>query len=105
MKIHKQVTFKIIMAILFPPALFAIQFKTAKELQYMPQTQEEHEQDMESLDENRDGYNSGSEHNADIGLTMTGLKARSENTDSAEGTDPDLVGRVLVSGIFLLHLF
>lgn len=47
MKIRKFVTFKVITALLFPPAIFAIQFKSAKELQYMPQTQEEHEQDME----------------------------------------------------------
>ena len=48
MKIRKFVIYKIITALLFPPAIFAIQFKSAKELQYMPQTQEEHEQEMES---------------------------------------------------------
>ena len=42
MKIRKYVTYKVIAALLFPPALFLMQFKTAKELQYMPQTQEEH---------------------------------------------------------------
>ena len=46
MKIRKYVIYKIITALLFPPAIFAIQFKSAKELQYMPQTQEEHEQDL-----------------------------------------------------------
>lgn len=46
MKIRKYVIYKIITALLFPPAIFAIQFKSAQELQYMPQTQEEHEQDL-----------------------------------------------------------
>ena len=50
MKIRKYVTIKVIAAILFPPAIFAIQFKSAKELQYMPQTQEEHEQELENQD-------------------------------------------------------
>lgn len=48
MKIRKNVTFKVITALVFPPAIFAIEFKTAKELQYMPQTQEEHEQELEA---------------------------------------------------------
>lgn len=50
MKIRKNVTFKVISALIFPPAIFAIEFKSAKELQYMPQTQEEHEQDLEAQD-------------------------------------------------------
>ena len=50
MKIRKYVTWKIITALLFPPAIFTIQFKSAKELQYMPQTQEEHEQELENQD-------------------------------------------------------
>lgn len=54
MKIRKHVIPKIIMALLFPPALFAIQFKSAKELQYMPQTQEEHEQDLEDQESDSD---------------------------------------------------
>lgn len=54
MKIRKHVIPKIIAALLFPPALFAIQFKSAKELQYMPQTQEEHEQDLEEQEEDED---------------------------------------------------
>jgi transient receptor potential cation channel subfamily M protein 3 len=49
MKIRKYVTYKVITALLFPPALFAIQFKSAKELQYMPQTQEEHEQELDDI--------------------------------------------------------
>ncbi|CAF0758756.1 unnamed protein product [Brachionus calyciflorus] len=52
MKIRKYVTYKVIAALLFPPAIFAIQFKSAKELQYMPQTQEEHEQELEELETN-----------------------------------------------------
>jgi hypothetical protein len=47
MKIHKNITFKVITAIFFPPAILAITFKSAKEIQYMPQTQEEHEQELE----------------------------------------------------------
>ena len=58
MKIRKHVIPKIIIALLFPPALFAIQFKSAKELQYMPQTQEEHEQDLE--DQETDSSSSSS---------------------------------------------
>ena len=50
MKIRKYVTYKVITALLFPPAIFAIQFKSAKELQYMPQTQEEYEHDLENQD-------------------------------------------------------
>ena len=46
----RYVTWKIITALLFPPAIFTVQFKSAKELQYMPQTQEEHEQELESQD-------------------------------------------------------
>ena len=46
MKIRKYATYKVISALIFPPAIFAIQFKSAKELQYMPQTQEEYEQDQ-----------------------------------------------------------
>ena len=49
MKIRKYVTYKVITALLFPPAIFAIQFKSAKELQYMPQTQEEHEQELNDV--------------------------------------------------------
>ena len=49
MKIRKYVTYKVITALLFPPAIFAIQFKSPKELQYMPQTQEEHEQELDDL--------------------------------------------------------
>jgi transient receptor potential cation channel subfamily M member 3 len=50
MKIRKYSTYKVIFALIFVPAIFAIQFKSAKELQYMPQTQEEHEQDQDDTD-------------------------------------------------------
>ncbi len=47
---RKYITFKVISALFFPPAIFAIKFKTVSELKYMPQTEEEHENDMnESL--------------------------------------------------------
>lgn len=92
MKIHKHVTYKIIAALLFPPALFAIQFKSAKELQYMPQTQEEHEQELENHNEDQPGYQKTPDMAADIGLTnvLNGLKARSDN-DEGDETE----GRVL----------
>lgn len=46
MKLRKHITFKVISALIFPPAIFAIEFKSAKELQVMPQTEEEHEQEL-----------------------------------------------------------
>lgn len=71
MKIRKHVIFKVIAALLFPPAIFAIQFKSAKELQYMPQTQEEHEQELENQDDDSDSEsdklsNSGSERGSSL---------------------------------------
>lgn len=68
MKIRKYVTYKVITALLFPPAIFAIQFKSAKELQYMPQTQEEHEQELESQ---LDSTNSSEAHNNNNNLEDT----------------------------------
>ena len=38
--------YKILAGLLFFPAIFMIHFKSAKELQYMPQTQEEHEHEL-----------------------------------------------------------
>jgi transient receptor potential cation channel subfamily M member 3 len=74
MKIRKYATYKIIAALLFPPAIFAITFKSVKELQYMPQTQEEHEKDL--LD-NQSLYSSSSiesldnlEHNVCINFSF-----------------------------------
>lgn len=61
MKIRKHVIPKIIIALLFPPALFAIQFKSVKELQYMPQTQEEHEQDLEDQESDSDSESEASD--------------------------------------------
>ena len=80
MKIHKYVTYKIIAALLFPPCLFLIPFKTAKELQYMPQTQEEHEQELENNSEEA-GYQKAGDV-SDIGLTnvLNGLNARYDKT-------------------------
>lgn len=92
MKIRKHVTYKIITALLFPPAIFAIKFKSAKELQYMPQTQEEHEQDLEDQSE---VSISGSDNN--IGLTLNGLNSRDVNGDVVDGSDSNIVERVLVS--------
>jgi transient receptor potential cation channel subfamily M protein 3 len=51
MKIRKYSTYKVIAALLLPPFIFAIQFKSAAELQYMPQTQEEYEQELENQDQ------------------------------------------------------
>ena len=39
-KKRKNVTYKVITALLFPPALFVIHFKSAKELKFMQQTVE-----------------------------------------------------------------
>ena len=54
MRVRKYVAFKIIFALIFPPAIFWIHFKSAKEIKYMPKTQEEHEQNQE----NQSRYNS-----------------------------------------------
>ena len=48
MKLKKHVTFKVITALIFPPAIFTIEFKSAKELKFMPQTEEEYEQELEN---------------------------------------------------------
>ena len=92
MKIRKYVTWKIITALLFPPAIFAIQFKSAKELQYMPQTQEEHEQEMESQDSLSQA---GSE--AD---NLAGDEANdSHDKDSSESDHNDLSHHQLVKSV------
>ena len=74
MKIRKYVTYKVIAALLLPPALFAIQFKSAKELQYMPQTQEEHEQEMENQES--DSYDSSNQHQDKISFISLLLNLR-----------------------------
>ena len=93
MKIRKHITYKIITALLFPPAIFLIQFKSAKELKYMPQTQEEHEQELESQE---DLTFSNQEPNPNIGLTLNGLKARNERASLNSQDSQDLVEKVLV---------
>jgi transient receptor potential cation channel subfamily M protein 3 len=60
MKIRKHITYKVITALLCPPAIFAIQFKSAEELQYMPQTQEEYEYELENQDSDDDNSSSSS---------------------------------------------
>jgi len=54
MKIRKHVILKVLAGLLFPPFIFMIQFKSAKELQYMPQTQEEHENELENKEDEDD---------------------------------------------------
>jgi hypothetical protein len=50
MKMQKYISFKVIGALLFPPFIFKIKFKTVNELKNMPQTEAEHENEMnESL--------------------------------------------------------
>jgi len=51
MKIRKHIILKVITALIFPPVIFTIQFKSVKELQYMPQTQREHENELEIKEE------------------------------------------------------
>ncbi len=65
----------------------------------MPQTQEEHEQDMADFNDSR-SY-AESEMNPKIGLALHGLNARSENLDLLEGEDPDSVDKILVNSLRL----
>jgi len=60
MKIRKHITLKVITGLIFPPAIFAIQFKSAKELQYMPQTEEEHENELEHHEDDQNQSSSSS---------------------------------------------
>ncbi len=67
---RKYVTYKVISALLFPPAIFAIKFKSANELKYMPQTEEEHEND---LNESLSRYSSNSSLNSTQNVDNKGL--------------------------------
>jgi hypothetical protein len=95
MKIRKNITYKILLALLFPPAIFAIQFKSAKELQYMPQTQEEHEQDLENKEDSTYSYQT-----PDLGVAFNGLNARnakiSDEDDEAFVDDSTVPVKILV---------
>jgi len=98
MKIRKHVTYKVVFALLCPLAILAIQFKSAKELQLMPQTQEEHEQDLADLSDTSSCAES--EMNANAGLAMRGLNARSDHADLVDGEDAEGgIGKVLVSAL------
>ncbi|CAL1532413.1 unnamed protein product [Lymnaea stagnalis] len=47
LRMRKNSTIKVLMGILFPPYLFALDFKSKEELQLMPQTMEEHLDELE----------------------------------------------------------
>jgi transient receptor potential cation channel subfamily M protein 3 len=63
MKIRKHVILKVLAGLLFPPFIFMIQFKSAKELQYMPQTQEEHENELENKEDDSPSLKSNDDEN------------------------------------------
>ena len=65
MKIRKHIILKVITALIFPPVIFTIQFKSAKELQYMPQTQEEHENELENKEDDSDSDSSSNNEKSD----------------------------------------
>jgi transient receptor potential cation channel subfamily M member 3 len=100
MKIRKNITYKVITALLFPIAIFAIQFKSVKELQYMPQTQEEHEQDLESDTSSEQAELDESEADLAHGDVVKNLKDRGQyasiqlnensNLESAASVDNDV---------------
>jgi hypothetical protein len=90
MKIRKYITYKVITALLFPPVLFAIQFKSAKELQYMPQTQEEYEHDLEnnSMSSSESSSRNSSKHGSMIRLNEFGnnIERGNSNKNKYEST-------------------
>ncbi len=50
MNVRKYLKWMVLLALFFPPALLLIDFKSSKELQLMPQTEEEYFQSKESND-------------------------------------------------------
>lgn len=81
MKIRKHIIFKVITGLLFPPAIFAIQFKSAKELQYMPQTQEEHENELENKDDDDSTSSKQNDKSERISLNSLGKNRRTNQDD------------------------
>ena len=91
MKIRKYITYKVIAALLFPPFIFAIQFKSAAELQYMPQTQEEYEQQLESQDQSDDSSDESSNDSVSL-RNNTKKEDISKIQKTSDGKLPDLEG-------------
>ncbi|CAF4212741.1 unnamed protein product [Rotaria sp. Silwood2] len=59
MNVRKYLKWMVLLALFFPPALFFIDFKSSKELQLMPQTEEEYFQNEEDLiDSDNNDYDS-----------------------------------------------
>lgn len=96
MKIRKHVIFKVITGLLFPPAIFAIQFKTAKELQYMPQTQEEHEKELENKED--DTSSSIKENDKSEKISLASLESNAKRNNRNE-----LINKENVSILFHLN--
>ena len=83
MRVRKYVAFKIVVALFCPPAIFWIQFKSAKEIKYMPKTQEEHEQYRE--DQSRyASFSSGQDR-------VNSISSLASQTGDLFGSTPNLV--------------
>jgi transient receptor potential cation channel subfamily M member 3 len=85
MKIRKNIILKVVAGLLFFPAIFMIPFKSAKELQYMPQTQEEHENELENKEDDNISNVSNDDQEAEKldKISMNSLKRnRTENVVS-----------------------
>lgn len=62
---------------LFPPYISRLEFKSRKELQSMPQTEEEHLYGLE-LEEETESVEEGGVHNSHLNLVETNLDVLSE---------------------------
>jgi hypothetical protein len=110
MKIRKYITYKVIAALLFPPFIFAIQFRSAAELQYMPQTQEEYEQERENKEELASQDDAAEFHdvlNDSIHYRQNSKSPPNDNEANRSNCDvkPDGDSQEMVSILFLLSYF
>ncbi|CAF3851913.1 unnamed protein product [Rotaria sp. Silwood2] len=75
MNVRKYLKWMVLIALFFPPALFFIDFKSSKELQLMPQTEEEYFQNEEDLID--------SDNNDDDSTDNSSEDARSSSSDES----------------------
>ncbi|CAF0916482.1 unnamed protein product [Rotaria sordida] len=65
MNVRKYLKWMVLIALVFPPALFFIDFKSSKELQLMPQTEEEYFQNEEDLIDGDNNDDDSSDNSSD----------------------------------------
>ena len=92
MKLRKHVILKVITGLVFPPAILAIQFKTAKELQYMPQTQEEHENELENKEDDN-ASSSEKDNDKSEKISLASLEANSKRKNHMSESNQDNVSQ------------